>query len=141
MIEFTVIICFLSSQECLNIIHHKLNLFYDICNIITEYIHRQTHYLHLFFKPNLIPRKKWLKKLFYNLICFLTNHNFHVITLWMHYTLFINIFRRNKGNCYCWLNFLRIKPYILSLKYDLTLLRYSSIDSVLFLPSLLSSST
>ena len=44
---------------------------------------------------------KWIKKFFYNFICFITNHDFYVITFWMHYTLSIIIFRRNKVICYC----------------------------------------
>ena len=53
----------------------------------------------------MISIKKWFKKLFDNYISSIINHDFHVITLWMHYVLFISVFRRNKINCYCWLNF------------------------------------
>ena len=31
------------------------------------------------------------------------SHCFHVITFWMHYSLFIPIFRGNKVNCDCWI--------------------------------------
>ena len=30
-----------------------------------------------------------------------SSHKFCIVTLWVHYTLFINIFRTNKVNCYC----------------------------------------
>ena len=55
----------------------------------------------------------------------------------MHYSPFIIIFRRNKINCYLLLtDFLRF--FMMSFKYGLILLRYSSTDSVLFLSPLLS---
>ena len=39
---------------------------------------------------------------FYNFICVNINLDFHVITFWIHYTLFIIIiFRKYKVNCYC----------------------------------------
>ena len=43
---------------------------------------------HGYFQPNLISRKKWLKRI----TCI--NNDFYVITLWMHYTLFVIVFRR-----------------------------------------------
>ena len=44
---------------------------------------------------------------------------FYVITFWMHYTLFVIVFRINKFNCYCQLNF----PFIRFFKiiYDIFL--------------------
>ena len=65
----------------------------------------------------------------------------------MHYTFFIIICRRHKVNCFCWLifqvsDFLRL--FMMSFKNrrnfktGLTLLRYSSTDSISFLPLLLS---
>ena len=73
----------------------------DIYYKTTEHNPRQNHYLPLivnyfdiYFYVN--------QKVFYNFICFFNNHDFYVITFWMHYTLLIiNIFRRNKINCYC----------------------------------------
>ena len=44
---------------------------------------------------------KGLKKLFYDFICFIINHNFYTITFWMHYMLFVIIYGRNKVICYC----------------------------------------
>ena len=37
--------CFLSNQENLYMIHHDLNLFYEISNKINKHNQRQTHYL------------------------------------------------------------------------------------------------
>ena len=81
---------FLSNQENQYMIHHDLNLFYDTYHTITEYNQRQTHYL------SVIPNYyffvfKWMIKLFYNFICFIINHNFYVMTFWIHYLLFIII--------------------------------------------------
>ena len=45
LMGFIVFICFLSNQENLYIIHHDLDLFYDIYNTITRHNWRQTHYL------------------------------------------------------------------------------------------------
>ena len=44
---------------------------------------------------------KGLKKLFYEFICFIINHDFYTITFWMHYMLFVIIYGRNKVICYC----------------------------------------
>ena len=43
----------------------------------------------------------WIKKLFYNIIWFIINHDFYVITFWIHYMLFIIICGKNKVNYYC----------------------------------------
>ena len=43
------------------------------------------------FQPNLISRKKWLKKFLYNFIFFIINHDISIITFWMPCTLFIII--------------------------------------------------
>ena len=39
-----MLFCFLSNQENLRMIHHNSNLFYDIYNTINEHNQRQTHY-------------------------------------------------------------------------------------------------
>ena len=44
-----------------------------------------------YFQPNLISRKNWFKKFFNNFICFIINHDFYFITLWMHYMPFEEI--------------------------------------------------
>ena len=50
-----------------------------------------------FFQIILISIKERFKKFFYNFICFIINHDFYVITFWMHYTLFIiSIFKKIK---------------------------------------------
>ena len=95
---------------------------------------------HWYFQPNFITRNKWLKKFFYNPICFIINHDFYVITFWMHYTFSIVIFRRHKINCYLWLDFSGIIFFEIIMTYfkcSLILLRYSSNDGVLFLLPLL----
>ena len=56
---------------------------------------------HWCFQSNLISVKKWFKKFFNNFFCVITNHEFYVITLWMHCTLFVSVIRRNKINYYC----------------------------------------
>ena len=66
---------------------------------------------HLCFQSNLISIKKSSKNFFNNFICIIINHKSYIISLWMHYTLFIIFFRRNKINCYCWLNFARIRYF------------------------------
>ena len=42
------------------------------------------------------PISLWFNVFFYNFIWFIINHDFYVITFWMHYMLFIIVFRRNK---------------------------------------------
>ena len=54
---------------------------------------------HWCFQSNLISRKNWLKLWLYQsqvINHVVINHELCVITLWMHYTLFIITFRRNK---------------------------------------------
>ena len=51
---------------------------------------------HRCFQSNLISWKKLLKKLFYSLILFTINHQFYVMTSWMHWTFLIIILRRHK---------------------------------------------
>ena len=86
-----LLFCFmLMNQENLYIIHHDLHFIYDILNM---------------FLINLISIKQWYKKSFDDFICIIINHEPYVITLWMHYTLFISVFGRNEINCYYWLNF------------------------------------
>ena len=89
---------------------------------------------------NMIAIKKWFKTFFSNLICFIINNDIYVITFWMH-MLFIIIFRRNKLIAIAnWIfhisDFLRL--FMVSLKYGLILLSYSSTAGVLFLSPLLS---
>ena len=69
-------------------------------------------------------------------ICFIINHGFYVITFWMHYLLFIIIYRRNKVICY-WNGIFQVSDFlrlfIISFKYGLILLRHSSTHNALFL--------
>ena len=93
-------------------------IFYPICRIYIWSTTIQTYFLtflrqklntnkdkittfHWCFKPNLISRKKWFKRLSNILICFIINQDFYVINLWMHYTFFIIAFWRTIVNCHC----------------------------------------
>ena len=46
---FIVAFLFLSNREYLHMIHHDLDLFYDIYNIINKHNQRPTNYLSLMF--------------------------------------------------------------------------------------------
>ena len=100
LIEFIAFL-FLSNQENLYMIHHHSHLFYNICNTINGHNQRRNHHLSLILRIQFDIFNKWFKKFFNNLICFIIIHYFYVIAFWMHYTLFIIIFRKNKNNCYC----------------------------------------
>ena len=43
---------------------------------------------------NLIPWKKWLEKFINNIICIAKSQKFCIVALWIHYTLFIDIFKK-----------------------------------------------
>ena len=132
-----LIFCFLSNQENLYIIHHNSDLFYDIYNITNEHNWRQTHR----FQIILISIFKWIKKLFSNFVCFIINHDLYVITFSMHYMLLIIIYRRSKVVAIVnWIFHMSdtLGLFMIFFNYGLILLRYSSTDRVLFLPSLLS---
>ena len=75
----------------------------------------------------------------YNIICFITNHDFCLIIFWIHYALFslslsslveyIKLIVTNNwifhvSDC--------LRSFTMSLKYGLILSRYSSTDSVLY---------
>ena len=49
-------------------------------------------------------RKRWLKTFINNIIYIIVSRKFCIVIIPVHYTLFIDIFRRNKVNCYCKLN-------------------------------------
>ena len=94
---------------------------------------------HWFFQNILIFIKEWVKKKNSNLMCFIINHDFYVITFWMHYTLFIIIviFRRNKlividNWIFYVLHFLRL--FMISFKCCLISLKYFLTDSVFLSP-------
>ena len=99
---------FLSSQESLYTIYHGLDLFYDVYNTINNQTHKtKTNSLPFINFSKLFWKfiKEWFKGFFYNFICFIINYDFYVITFWMHYTLFIIVFRKNRVSCFYWLNF------------------------------------
>ena len=56
---------------------------------------------HWCFQSNSISTEKLFKKFFNNLICFVLNHDFYFIPFWMHYTVFILTFKRNKISYFC----------------------------------------
>ena len=99
-------ICLLLNQY---MIHHDLDLFYDIYDKINDTIKDKVATSHWCFQSNMISIKKWCKKAFHNFICVIINQTFYFITLWMHYTLFISVFRRNEIYCYSQLKFLCIR--------------------------------
>ena len=134
-----LLFCSLSNQENLYMVHYDSNLFYDIYNTTIEHNRRQTHYLLLV--PNYFDIYfEWIKKFFYNFICFIINDDFYVITFGMHYMLFIIIYGKKLFAIVNWIfrvtGFLRL--FMMSFKCGLTLSRYSSTDSDLFLSPLLS---
>ena len=53
----------------------------------------QIYFMTFLMQQNLI--QKWYKKLFDTFICFIINHDFFVIILWMRYTFFVSVVRRN----------------------------------------------
>ena len=53
----------------------------------------------------LISLQKKFKKFFNNFICFTTHHDFYIITFCLHSTDLIRIFRWNRINWHCYLNF------------------------------------
>ena len=53
------------------------------------------------FETNMVSQKKWLKKFINHFICIIIRCNLYIIALWVHYMLFINIFRKSKVNRYC----------------------------------------
>ena len=90
-------------------IHHDLDLIYDIYDTINDTIKDKVTTSHWCFQSNMTSIKKWCKEVFHNFICVIINHTFYFITLWMHYTLFISVFRRNEIYCYSQLKFLCIR--------------------------------
>ena len=68
----------------------------SIYNVINEHSQIWNHYLSLMFPIQFDMQKEVIKKFFCNFICFIINHNFYVVTFWMHYTVFIIIFKRHK---------------------------------------------
>ena len=127
-----MLFCFLSYQENICMIHHHSDLLYGIYNTINGTIKYKLTTFHWFFQTILISFLEWSKKFLYKFICFIIKHDFYIITFWMHYTLFIIMFGRNKVNCYCLLNFKCIRFFetiMISFKYGLILLRYFLTDS------------
>ena len=83
----------------------------------------------------LISVFKLTKDFFDNFICFIINYDFYVINFWIHYTLFIIIYRRNKLFAIVhWIYHVPVvlRLFMMSLKFSLISLRYSLTESVLF---------
>ena len=127
-----LLFCFLSSQENLFMIHHNSNLSYDIHKTINKHSKRQTHYLSSIV--NYFDIYFWvIQKVFEfkKFMCFIINHDFYVITIGMHYTLFIIIYGRNTVILIFHVSNV-LRSFMISLKYSLILLRYSSTNSVFY---------
>ena len=97
---------------------------------------RSNYYCSMLFQKQIDIYKKWFKTLLSNFICFIINHWFYVIILWMHYTLFISVSRRDKANCYgqlyfCVSDFLKL--LIVTFKYSSSSAGNSLIAGVFFL--------
>ena len=100
LIGFIVAFLFLFNQENLYMIHHDLDLFYDIYKIQwINIIKSKIIALHWCFQVIFMSTKEWFKKFFNNFICLIINHDFLVITFSMHHMIFIIIFKGNKTNC------------------------------------------
>ena len=97
---------------------------------------------HCCFQPIFLSFKKQFKNVFNNFIYFIISYDFYVIIFSLDNTVFVIIFLKNKVNCYCQLNFLFIRcfeiNYWCKFRFGLILLRFSSIENVLFLSPLLS---
>ena len=131
-------------------IHHNLDLFYDNDNIINQHNRRETRYLSSKSKRNSLSfiDSKWYwyvflskSKVLYNFVCFIINHDVCVITFWI--IIRSSSLSMEEIKLLAIVNWIFHVPDILKLfmmlfKYGLTLLRYSSTDSVLFLSLLLS---
>ena len=91
---------FWSNQENLYMIHHNSDFFMTFkkqsMNLIAD---KLTIFQRI--EIILISIFKRIKNFFYYFTCFIINHDLYLITFWMHYTLFIIMYRRNKSICYC----------------------------------------
>ena len=88
------------------------------------------------FQTILISNFNWIKKFFYNFICFIINHDFHVITFWIHYTLSSSL-SMEEIKLFAIFNWIfHVSPFlrlfVMSFKYGLTLLRYHLTDGFHF---------
>ena len=69
---------------------------------------------HQFFQPNLISIKRWFRMFFSGFIYLISMLSWY---LWMHFMLFISVFRRNTVKCFCKLNFRYIRYF--AIIYDI----------------------
>ena len=116
--------------------HCDLDLFLDIYSAIDQHYRKQIRCRSLILLSffDIFVEKK--KKFFNNVICFITYSNFYMITLRMHSSRLISIFRGNKVIAI--VNWIFHSPWVLIsliilLQYGLISSRYSSIDSILSL--------
>ena len=124
------------SDQNLYMIHHDMDLFYDIYNTINEYNRRQTHYFPFFLNCFDIFFH-WFKKPFYNFICIFIIIS--LLLLFEYITCSSSISSLDETKLIAissWIahapNFLR--SFIISFKSGLILLRYPSTDSVFLWP-------
>ena len=88
---------------------------------ITSKIYFMTFVIHqLNWFKNKITSSQWcflievIQKFVNNFLCIFIRCTFYIVTHWVHYALFLNIFWRNKVNCNCYLN----SPCIRNLKIN-----------------------
>ena len=85
---------FLFHKENRYMIHHDLDLFYDMHDTVNEHNQRQTRYLSL-IQIILISIFNWIKTFFYNFFCFIVHHNFHGITISHGIKIFLKKKKKN----------------------------------------------
>ena len=92
------------------------------------YFHNKIIIIYRCFQHNLISMEECFTNFFDNFVCFMINYGFYFVTVLMHYTIFISVFRRSKVNCNNWIfyvsDFLRLFK---SFKYGLISSKYSLI--------------
>ena len=96
---------------------------------------------HWCFQSNLISAKKWSKTFFYIIICIVINHEFCVIIFKCITCSSLFFLEEIKIIVIVdWIFYVQdfLRSFMISFKYGLILLRYSSVDTVLFLSPLLS---
>ena len=96
---FAFFFFFLSNLENLYI-HHVPNLFYYIDNATKWLKIKLQHFIDV-SNPIWYLFRSDSKSSFIKFF-FILKHDFYVITIWMHYTLFISVFRKAKVNYYCY---------------------------------------
>ena len=132
--DLLLLFCFLSNQENLYMIHYDSDLFSEIYNTIDKHNQRKTHYL------SLIPNCFWYLFLSELKSSFITSSASSLIMIsvlslfeWITHSSSLSMEEIKLFAIVNWIfhvsDFLRL--FMMSFKYGLILLRYSSTDSVL----------